>query len=108
MHYPPAYAFDEEHLPIDARRIFVYGTLRVGASRWSLLENFGPNTNRGYAEGFGLFSDSAVDFPWMLPHPGATVRGDLLTFHDETFRDALAVCDQVEGYRPDAPEESNF
>lgn len=90
--------------------VFTYGTLRADYSaqgdRWGVLQRFkGLSWQRARVEGFGLYQDVGVDYPFVAPttSSGAEVEsrvfGTILSSPNETlFRDVLAECDRIEGY----------
>jgi gamma-glutamylcyclotransferase (GGCT)/AIG2-like uncharacterized protein YtfP len=79
-----------------AARVFVYGTLMPGESRWPALEPFatgwGPATARGH------LWDTGHGYPAVrFDDDGAAIAGFLVTIDAERLPDAIAVLDRVEG-----------
>lgn len=77
-------------------RVFVYGTLMPGESRWPALEPFAlawePATARG------ALWDTGHGYPAVcFDDDGAAIPGFLVTLDAERLPDAIAVLDRIEG-----------
>ena len=78
-------------------RLFVYGTLKPGQSRWPALAPFvDPLEPVVAAEVDGQLWATPWDWPALTAGSG-TVRGVLVTLHPDRVEDALARLDAIEG-----------
>ena len=87
------------------RGIFVYGTLLPGEAnfRWiaSLVAGRQPARSRG------RLLHLPFGYPILLDDDTGWVRGELLSFNG-ALEEALAVCDEVEGFEPDEEVSGHF
>ncbi len=75
--------------------LFVYGTLRPGDVRWSLLEPFAAD--RGIDDTApGRLFDTGLDYPAAIFGSGGTIVGRTYRLHAATLVEALAVLDEEE------------
>ncbi len=79
--------------PLDA--LFVYGTLRPGDVRWSMLEPFAADTGVDDTVAGRLF-DTGLDYPAAVFGVGGTIVGRTYRLRIETLAEALAVLDEEE------------
>lgn len=77
--------------------VIVYGTLRRGAANHRLIAPYGPKIQTVTVPGWQLMG-AGYWFPYAVPHPERSLIGDLCTFTKETWLDALASMDKLEGY----------
>lgn len=82
----------------DVRSIFAYGTLRPGHGNhdWT-VGHLRPRTRPGIVDNVSIVAP-LPSFPYALDAVGEETFGDLLTFDDEDWPEALASCDRLEGY----------
>lgn len=84
--------------PDSVRSIFVYGTLRPGQGNHAWTVGDLDHTARpGRVAGYALRAAQPM-FPYAVTDPSAVTVGDLLTFGDAEWADALHACDALEGY----------
>jgi gamma-glutamylcyclotransferase (GGCT)/AIG2-like uncharacterized protein YtfP len=83
-------------------RVFVYGTLKPGQGRWSVLAPFVlPTGDDGASAVSGLLYDTGYGWPAAVfdTAAGADVPGTVLTLRPESVAQALDTLDAVEGVR---------
>ena len=80
---------------------FVYGTLRKGDSRFSVLDGCDCIAAEAYLDDH--FMVSLGGFPGIMPGAGR-IRGEVYEIDDEI----LAILDGIEGYREDDPKHSLY
>ena len=78
-----------------AEHLFVYGTLRPGDVRWSILERFVVDDGVDDATSGAVF-DTGLDYPAAIFGGMGTIIGRTYTLHPDVADDALAVLDGVE------------
>jgi gamma-glutamylcyclotransferase (GGCT)/AIG2-like uncharacterized protein YtfP len=88
--------------------LFVYGTLRRGQENYTLLRGHTLSELPATIEGMALYSLHAYPMILEADVAGALVHGDLLTLHPRLYVSLLEDLDQLEGFRPDAVEQSRF
>jgi gamma-glutamylcyclotransferase (GGCT)/AIG2-like uncharacterized protein YtfP len=86
--------------------LFVYGTLRRGFSRHKILRRLGAKTAGRGSIPAELFDLGEYPGARASERPSGRVVGELYALRDPGR--AFKVLDVVEGFRPDAPEESLF
>ena len=75
--------------------LFVYGTLRPGDVRWSMLEPF--VVDGGVADTVaGRLFDTGLDYPAAVFGGDATIVGGTYLLHSDTLDEALEVLDEEE------------
>jgi gamma-glutamylcyclotransferase (GGCT)/AIG2-like uncharacterized protein YtfP len=75
--------------------LFVYGTLRPGDVRWSILEPFAADTGVVDAVNGSLF-DTGLDYPAAVFGGDETIVGRTYRLRADTLEQALSVLDQEE------------
>ncbi len=89
------------------RKVFVYGTLRIGGRFHSLIRGRVISAEEKILEGFAMFDDGR-GYPLMVEGaPGDFVVGELLCLDDE---DGLlfSILDELEDAGDDLPEEDRL
>ncbi len=81
-------------MPINLH-LFVYGTLRPGDVRWSLLEPFVADGGRADSAVGHLF-DTGLDYPAAVFGGDGTIVGRTYQLRADTLDKALAVLDEEE------------
>lgn len=91
--------YTDEDLPL-----FVYGTLRPGQQRWSLIEDMVEDTQPGLLRGYRMFH-LPEGYPALIEAPEGQGRavGDLLLPRGGMEADFYAATDQIECYNPEEP-----
>ncbi len=75
--------------------LFVYGTLRPGDVRWSILQRF--VADRGVDDTApGRVFDTGLDYPAAIFGDDGTIHGRTYRLHADLLDEALAVLDEVE------------
>src|SRR5258706_12548550 len=92
-----------EQLPL-----FTYGTLRRGQENYALLRGNTLNEISATLEGVALYSLYAYPMIVEGDSSDSGVHGELLTLHPRLYSRVLGDLDQLEGFRPDAPDGSRF
>lgn len=78
-------------------RLFVYGTLKPGRSRWPQLEPFiAPGTTPAEATVRGQLWDTGWGWPALTVGPGS-VGGVLVALNATRIADAIPRLDEIEG-----------
>ena len=75
--------------------LFVYGTLRPGDVRWSLLERYVSDDGVDDTTPGQVF-DTGLDYPAAVFGGVGTIRGRTYRLRDELVAEALAVLDEEE------------
>lgn len=92
----------ERRLPI-----FVYGTLRPGASSYErLLAGRTQKEQPAWMRGL-LFWVKEENYPYLTEGPGR-VRGELIDLQPEDYEALLAALDRFEDYHPARPQASLY
>ena len=92
-------------LPVVADLVFFYGTLMAGFER---RQRAGIDQKLTYV-GRGSIQAALFDlgiYPAAVPAPGGTCWGEVYSMTDAA--EVLAALDDIEGYRPDAPDLSLY
>ncbi len=81
------------------RSAFTYGTLRPGEGNHRVVAGYNPASARGSISGHALFGKHR-GFPYCVESddPMDIVHGDMLTFDEDEWDDALQAMDWLEGY----------
>ncbi|WP_240926172.1 gamma-glutamylcyclotransferase family protein [Streptomyces sp. JB150] len=77
---------------------FVYGTLRPGEPHHELFLR-GRTRAQEPARLPGAVLYDGPGYPYAVEEPGGVIRGELVTAHDESYGELLAVLDRLEEYR---------
>src|SRR5438094_10472984 len=92
----------------DRLPVFVYGTLRPGQGNYSrLLAGRIAAPVPATLPGHALYG-RALSFPYVVPAPGHTVVGDLVTPLADLYDGVLDDLDWLEGYRAGQPDASHY
>lgn len=85
--------------------VFVYGTLMPGERNAHVAALGGPfRAQRAVLRGFALYHLSPEAYPALVPGPPeAQVRGQLLSYTPEAWREALPFLDDLEGLHDTPP-----
>ena len=75
--------------------LFVYGTLRSGASHASLLDEFAERRESGWTRGVAI--DGGTGYPVATFGGEAVLRGELVWLRAARADDALRLLDEYEG-----------
>jgi gamma-glutamylcyclotransferase (GGCT)/AIG2-like uncharacterized protein YtfP/GNAT superfamily N-acetyltransferase len=78
-----------------ALRVFVYGTLMPGESRWPLLEPFAASHQR--AETWGEVWDTGRGYPAARFGDGGRIPGFVVELQPRRLGEAMAALDEIEG-----------
>lgn len=78
-----------------ATRLFVYGTLRPGDVRWSLLARYVADDGVDDTARGQVF-DTGLDYPAAIFGDGGTIRGRTYRLRDDRLDEALVVLDEEE------------
>lgn len=78
------------------QRVFVYGTLRPGDVRWSILERFVVDGGADDTAAGRVF-DSGLGYPAAVFGDEGTIHGRTYALHPDLVAEALAVLDEEEG-----------
>jgi gamma-glutamylcyclotransferase (GGCT)/AIG2-like uncharacterized protein YtfP len=78
------------------RHLFVYGTLRPGDVRWSLLAPFAADDGSDDTVPGELF-DTGLDYPAAMFGGTSTIVGRTFELRADRLDEALTVLDEVEG-----------
>jgi gamma-glutamylcyclotransferase (GGCT)/AIG2-like uncharacterized protein YtfP len=92
----------------DRLPVFVYGTLRPGQGNYSrLLAGRIATPVRATLPGHALYGRT-LPFPYVVPAPGHTVVGDLVTPLADLYDEVLDDLDWLEGYRAGPSDASHY
>jgi gamma-glutamylcyclotransferase (GGCT)/AIG2-like uncharacterized protein YtfP len=83
---------------VDSRQpahLFVYGTLRPGDVRWSMLEPFAADAGTTDTAAGRLF-DTGLDYPAAIFGGGGTIRGRTYLLRSHRLDEALEILDEEE------------
>ena len=88
--------------------VFVYGTLRPGQVKYSIVSPAVTEKVPARLDDHALRAAVRAGFPYATVADGHQVVGDLLRLERSAETDLLGVLDRLEGYRPKAVSGSHF
>lgn len=88
------------------RPVFVYGTLRAGEANHHLIAD-AARTTPAWLDDHALHGHG-LPFPYVVPQPGARVRGELVWPADGREQELLARLDRLEGFVADGDPANHY